>query len=135
MTDAAEVDVTRYERRDLDGVVDLCRAEGWPSFPADPERAHRVLTAPGVTAVVAREGDDVVGFAYIQSDGEIQAHLSNIAVARTRRRRGIGRRMLQLAIEIAGGQRIDLATESAPEFYESLTHQRWAGYRIHPPFT
>lgn len=50
-----------YARQDLEGVVRLCDHEGWPSFGADPERAHRVLTAPGVTAVVARDGSEVVG--------------------------------------------------------------------------
>lgn len=70
-----------YERSHLEGVVALCEAEGWPSYPADPERAHRALTAPGVTAVVAWDDGMVVGFAYLQSDGEIQAHLSNLAVA------------------------------------------------------
>ena len=47
----------------LDGVLSLCRAEGWPSFPDDPERAIRVLTAPGVTTVIALDDGKVVGFA------------------------------------------------------------------------
>lgn len=128
------VEVAHYERRDLNGVIVLCEAEGWPSFPADPERAHRVLTAPGVTTVVARDGSQVIGFAYLQSDGEIQAHLSNIAVARARRQQGIARQLLQLAIETAGGERIDLVTDTAPEFYASLAHKRMTGYRIYPPF-
>ena len=81
-----EVEVRRYARRDLMGVISLCDAEGWPSFVDDHERAHRVLTAPGVTSVVAVDGNEVVGFAYLQSDGEIQAHLSLIAVQRSRRR-------------------------------------------------
>lgn len=124
-----------YARADLDGVVSLCNAEGWRSLAADPERAHRVLTAPGVTAVVARDGSDVVGFAYVQSDGEIQAHLSSIAVDRSRRRQGIARQLLQLAIEQAGGERIDLITETSSDFYTALTHKRWDGFRIYPPFS
>ena len=65
---------------DLDGVLRLCEAEGWPSFPADPERASRVLTAPGVTTVVAVDDQRVVGFAQLFNDGELQAFLANIAV-------------------------------------------------------
>jgi ribosomal protein S18 acetylase RimI-like enzyme len=129
-----DVEIVGYEARDLDGIVELCRAEEWPSFPADPPRAHRVLTAPGVTAVVARDGETVIGFAYVQSDGEIQAHLSNIVVAEGHRRRGIARRMLQQAIEWAGGMRIDLITDSADDFYAALPHRRWSGFRIYPPF-
>ena len=71
----------------LPGIIQLCADEGWPSFQEDPDRTHRVLTDPGVPTVVALEDDQVVGFAYIQSDGEIQAHLSLIAVAETYRRR------------------------------------------------
>jgi ribosomal protein S18 acetylase RimI-like enzyme len=92
-----------------------------------------VLTAPGVTAVIARD-EEVVGFAYVQSDGEIQAHLSAITVRGSHRRRGIARRLLDEALTAAGGERIDLITDSAEGFYASLTHQRWAGFRIYPPF-
>jgi ribosomal protein S18 acetylase RimI-like enzyme len=128
------VKVERYKRQHLERVVRLCAEEEWPSFPADPERAHRVLTAPGVTGVVAIEGADVIGFAYLQSDGEIQTHLSLIAVDRTRRRRGIGRALIREALRIAGGERIDLVTDTAEEFYESLDHRRMTGYRLRPPF-
>jgi ribosomal protein S18 acetylase RimI-like enzyme len=121
-----------YQRDHLHGVIALCEAEGWPSFPADPERAHRVLTAPGVTAVIAVDGGDVVGFAYVQSDGEIQAHLSALAVRQSHRRRGIGRALLAEALARGGGQRIDLITDTAEEFYASLPHRRWAGFRIYP---
>ena len=108
--------------------------KGWPSFPEDPERAHRVLTAPGVTAVVARERDTVVGYAHFQSDGEIQAHLSSIAVDRDHRLQGIARQLLAVALDRAGGGRIDLVTDSAENFYEALEHKRWSGFRIYPPF-
>ena len=123
-----------YERWHLDAIVALCRDEGWPSFPEDPGRAHRVLTAPGVTAVVARDQGTVMGFAYLQSDGEIQAHLSNIVVAAARRRTGVARALLQGGIERAGGLRIDLITDTAAPFYESLAHRKMSGYRLYPPF-
>jgi ribosomal protein S18 acetylase RimI-like enzyme len=116
-------------------VLRLCEAEDWPSFPADPDRAHRVLTAPGVTAVVALEGGEVIGFAYLQSDGEIQAHLSLLAVAPSHRRLGVGRTLLDLAMREAGGTRLDLITNTAVEFYEQLAGDgRWRGFRLYPPF-
>jgi ribosomal protein S18 acetylase RimI-like enzyme len=129
------MEVVDYERGHPDAIVALCRDEGWPSFPEDPERAHRVLTAPGVTSVVALDNATVVGFAYLQSDGEIQAHLSDIVVAPSHRRTGVARALLQGGIERAGGVRIDLITETAMPFYQSLSHKRWNGYRIYPPFT
>ena len=117
---------------DLDGVVALCAAEGWPSFPEDPARALRALTAPGVTTVVASEGAAVIGFAQLLSDGEIQAHLSLIAVGADHRRKGVALAMLQEALRRAGGIRIDLVTDSAPDFYQALPHHRLDGFRIYP---
>ena len=68
-------EVRRFQPGDLDAVIALCADEGWPSFPEDPARALRALTAPGVTTFVADEAGRVVGFAQLLSDGEIQAHL------------------------------------------------------------
>jgi ribosomal protein S18 acetylase RimI-like enzyme len=121
-----------FEPADLPGVLELCAAEGWPSFPADAGRALRALTAPGVTTIVALEGDKVVAFAQLQSDGEIQAHLSLIAVDSGHRRHGLARALLRLALERAGGRRIDLVTDTAPDFYAALPHRRMQGFRIWP---
>jgi ribosomal protein S18 acetylase RimI-like enzyme len=124
--------VRAFEARDLAPVIALCAAEGWPSFPEDPARALRALTAPGVTTVVAVRGERVVGFAQLVSDGEIQAHLSLIAVAPEARRQGIAIEMLQASLARAGGVRIDLVTDTAPEFYAALPHHRFEGFRIYP---
>jgi ribosomal protein S18 acetylase RimI-like enzyme len=128
------MEVGLYGKDDLEGIVQLCSAEGWTSIPDDPARAHRALTAPGVSAVVAREGGTILGFAYLQSDGEIQAHLSLIAVDPTRRREGIARKLLDLAFREGGGLRIDLVTEGAEGFYEALTNRPMRGFRVYPPF-
>lgn len=117
---------------DLETVLDLCRQEGWPSFVSDPPRALRALTAPGVTTIVACDGDRVVGFAQLLSDGEIQAHLSLIAVDKAFRRRGIARKLIEVALLEAGGERIDLVTDTAPEFYAALPHLRMEGFRLYP---
>lgn len=45
-------------------------------MPSDAERAVRALTAPGVVTVVAVAGEEVVGFAQVLTDGEIQAYLT-----------------------------------------------------------
>lgn len=122
-----------YARGDLPGVIELCEAEGWPSFAEDPERAHRALTAPGVVTVVAVECEDFLGFAQLQSDGEIQAHLSVIAVDRQVRRGGVALALIEAALKAAGGpERIDLVTDSAPEFYAAMPHFRMSGSRICP---
>lgn len=124
--------VAQYEQAHLPGVLALCEAEEWPSLPADPERAHAVLTAPGVTTVIALDDDLVVGFAYLQSDGHIQAHVSQMAVHHAYRRKGIGRALLEYAAPLTGAQRIDLVTDSAEDFYSSFDHKKLSGFRIYP---
>jgi ribosomal protein S18 acetylase RimI-like enzyme len=121
----------RYAERDLDQVLALCVAEDWPSYPEDPVRAHSVFTAPGVISVVAEDDDDVVAFAYCQSDGAIQAHLSLLVVAASRRREGIARGLLALAFEHVGASRMDLITDSAEDFYRSMPHKEKPGFRIY----
>jgi ribosomal protein S18 acetylase RimI-like enzyme len=117
----------------LDGVLALCVTEGWPSLPADPVRALRALTAPGVTTVVALDGADVVGFAQLMSDGEIQAYLALLAVRADRRRSGLGRALVAEAVRLAGGQRVDLLSDDdAAAFYERLPHRRKHGFRLYP---
>src|SRR5215213_1812389 len=90
------------QRRDLEGVLDLCRAEGWPSLPADPARADRILTNPGVTTYVAVDGEAVAGFASVLSDGELQAYLATLVVARDRRRQRLGTRLVRAAFAACG---------------------------------
>jgi ribosomal protein S18 acetylase RimI-like enzyme len=124
-----------YARDHLAGVLQLCEAEGWPSLPADPERAARALAAPGVVTIVAVDGGDVVGFAQLLTDGEIQAYLCNLAVASSLRRRGIGRRLVEEAFARSGAQRIDLlAVDESADFYRRrFDHRALPGFRIYPP--
>jgi len=122
----------RVTREDLDGIISLCEAEGWPSYTADRENTWCALTAPGVSTVVAVETGQVVGFAQMQSDGMIQAHLSLIAVARHHRRQGIGRRLVEEALVRGGGKRVDLLSEGGEGFYQSFSHRQLPGFRIYP---
>ena len=83
--------------------------------------------------MVALAGERVAGFVQLQSDGVIQAHLSLIAVGRDWRKQGIGRRLIELAFERSGAQRLDLvSTEDADAFYESFVHRRFPGFRLYP---
>ena len=125
--------IVAIERAHLPLVLDLCAREGWTTFVEDPERAWRALTAPGVTTVVALVDDEAAGFAQVQSDGEIQAHLSNLLVAEAYRRAGVGRRLIEEAVRRAGGMRVDLlAWPGSEAFYRSFPHKEWTGFRIYP---
>jgi ribosomal protein S18 acetylase RimI-like enzyme len=127
------VEIHPFRAEHLDGLLALCVAEGWPGLPDDPRRAQRLLTAPGVTTVVAVVEGEVVGFAELLSDGELQAYLASIAVDSRFRRRGIGRALVDESLRRAGGERIDLLSEEASVgFYESFPHFRRPGLRLYP---
>jgi len=133
LRDNRAMEYEAFVARHLDGVLRLCRAEGWPSFPADSSRALAVLTAPGVVTVVAVEGERVLGFAQVLTDGAIQAYLCNIAVALERRRQGVGRRLVQEVFAQSGAERLDLISVSAADdFYQGFQHRTFPGFRIYP---
>ena len=124
-----------YAFEDLHDVLRLCAHEGWPSFLEDPARAHRALTAPGVTTLVASADERIVGFAQVLSDGEIQAYLCLIAVDAAYRRRGIARTLIETSLKVAGGVRLDLLTDSAEAFYRSMPNVTFNGFRIYPGYS
>ena len=129
------MNIRLYAPQDLAGILRLCELEKWSSYLENPERANRALTAPGVTTMVAEQETTIAGFAQLQSDGEIQAHLSLIAVDPAYRRRGVARLLIVAALRHAGGQRVDLVTDSADRFYENLPHFRMSGFRLYPEYT
>jgi ribosomal protein S18 acetylase RimI-like enzyme len=126
---AVDLRIVPYAPEHRRGVIALFAAELWPSYTRDPERTCRALLAPGATSLVALDGGAVVGIVQVQSDGEIQAHLSTLVVARPHRRRGIGRRLLADALGAAGGERMDLLS-IADDFYASMTNRRFSGWRL-----
>jgi ribosomal protein S18 acetylase RimI-like enzyme len=121
--------IVPYAPEHRPGAIALFAAELWPSYVRDPQRTCEALRAPGVTTLVALDGDRVVGVVQVQSDGAIQAHLSTIVVAQSHRRRGIGRALLAEALRAAGGERIDVLS-IADEFYASMTTRRFSGWRL-----
>ncbi|WP_276942835.1 GNAT family N-acetyltransferase [Ferrimicrobium acidiphilum] len=124
-----------YQEGDLDGVLALCRQEGWISYADDRDRARKVFTAPGVVAVVATTSSHIIGFAYFQTDRAIQAHLSLLVVEQTYRRLGAAKGIISYAFPLLGATRVDLITDTAEAFYRSLSHKEESGFRLYPPGT
>src|ERR1700689_1707912 len=89
----------RYAEDDLDEVIALCAGEDWPAYSNDQIRAHSAFTAPGVVSVVGVKDDEVIAFAYFQTDGAIQAHLTLLVVAPSHRRVGVAKGLLAFAFE------------------------------------
>jgi GNAT superfamily N-acetyltransferase len=129
MTQTAMPRLQAFTRGELDGAIELFAAAGWSTYTIDPEMTFRALSAPGSTTLVALEGATVVAVVQLQSDGEIQAHLSALLVARPWRRRGLGRELLREAVERAGGIRVDVLSRTG-RFYASLGGQPRPGFRL-----
>ncbi len=133
MNITVSVRVETFKPQHLEGILELCSAQGWSSFPDDPARALRSLTSPGSVAVVATAGRRVLGFCQVLSDGEIQACCTAILVAPDQRRRGLGRRLLAEGLRCSGALRLDLLADAdAVPFYRSLPHRSYPGFRIYP---
>lgn len=122
-----------FEPTHLEGVLELCRAQGWPSLPADPDRALQILSADRSITLCALENGAVVGCAFGFGDGAIDFYLSLLVVGSGHRRQGIGRRLIDGLFARTGTARIDLLAEpGSEEFYESLPHRPFRGYRLRP---
>jgi len=128
----SETEVRAFERDHLDGVFALVDAAGWETYSEDPERTYRALAAPGSTTLVALEDGRVAGLIQLQSDGEIQAHLSALLVGEEWRGRGISRTLLREGLQRAGGMRMDIIS-GAESFYSHLGAESKLGFRLRPP--
>ena len=90
-----------------------------------------MLCSPGSTTLVAVDDGVVAGLVQLQSDGEIQAHLSALLVGEPWRGRGISRQLLREVLQRAGGMRMDIIS-AAESFYTHLGAESKAGFRLRP---
>ena len=90
VTDGADVD--------LPSVVALYLAVGWTAYAADPQTLQAALRGSS-RVVVAREGAALVGLARVVSDGASIAYLQDVLVHPAHRRAGVGRALVEAALE------------------------------------
>jgi ribosomal protein S18 acetylase RimI-like enzyme len=130
------VEIVSYEPKFLDALLRLCRQEGWISFAADPERAGRAMTGPGVTALVAVEGEgaeqQALGFSQAVGDGCFGGYLCMLLVDPRARGRGIGKTLVERTLVESGVLRLDLlSSDRAMSLYERFPHNKIPGFRLY----
>jgi ribosomal protein S18 acetylase RimI-like enzyme len=127
------MEIVAYEPRHLHPILAMCRTEGWVTFSGNPERAGRAMSGPGVTALVAVDGEEVLGFAQTVGDGCFGGYLAMLLVKEASRGEGIGRQLVERTLIESGVLRLDLlSSEGAMSLYERFPHNRIPGFRLYP---
>lgn len=113
----------------LPGAINLFAAEDW-SYAEDEQRTWRALTAPGsLTLVALSHEQEVIGIAQVLSDGEVQAFLAIVLIARAHRRQGVARLLINEARARTRCLRLDVISCADP-LYEQLGFARVSGFRL-----
>lgn len=133
MSASSSIEYAELARDHLASLFELCEALEWPSYARDAERTWQVFRAPGSICQVALDVGRVCGVAQLQTDREIQAHLSMIGVLPSHRRRGIAQHLLREIFSLSGAQWLDLVSSGEQhEFYRRFAHSESRGFRLYP---
>jgi GNAT superfamily N-acetyltransferase len=103
---------------------------GWP-HPPTAHALHRAL-ARSTTCVLAREGEQVVGFVNALSDGALAAYLPLLEVRSDHRGRGIGTELVRRVLDVLSDvYMVDVVCDdSVVPFYERLGLTRLNGMAL-----
>lgn len=106
----------------FEGIIGLYRAHGW-THASDPTRLRTAIECSSL-AIVALEGDRVVGFARAMSDEAFAVYIADILVAPDRQRQGIGRTLTATILDHYPMDRFHhqvlIAERGAEGFYRRL---------------
>ncbi|MBB3646650.1 putative N-acetyltransferase YhbS [Rhizobium sp. BK619] len=112
----SQIDFAAFGSEHLGAALKLSRQAGWPHRPEDWEMAHALSEG-----VVAIEGDRVVGTVLVTPYKQDCATINMVIVDEAMRGRGLGRKLMQAAIELAGDRPLRLvATADGLPLYEKL---------------
>lgn len=112
-----QIDITAFGAEHLEGAVALSRGEQWPHRPEDWMMLQQLSAG-----VVALDADGkVVGTTFMTPYAEDYAMINLVIVDKSMRGLGLGRKMMERAIELAGNrpQRLT-ATQDGLPLYEKL---------------
>lgn len=116
LMDQEMIDLVAFDESHLDGAVLLSREAGWPHRRED--WAMLLALSHGF---VALQGDVVVGTAMLTPFGETCATVNMVIVAASMRGRGLGRKLMDAALQACGARECRLtATADGLPLYEKL---------------
>ena len=94
---------------DLDGLFALYQAEQWTNFTK--EKVAAMLAASASIYLVLEEAGEIIGFARYITDDVETTFIGEIIVAKSHRRQGLGRRLIEEIEARLPATRIELASE------------------------
>lgn len=116
--------IRAWSEADFPAIQRLSLAEGWPS-PTQRPADSLLAWQHSWPALVAVEGERVVGFVRGLTDGAITMFIAEMAVDAQLRGRGIGRTLLDVCHALYPTTRLDLlALDDARAFYKAC------GFRV-----
>jgi len=127
-----KVEIRPFAEADVDDVMHMAAAEGWPSLSSSARETCQLLGSPGSVALVAVVDGAVAGLAFGYGAGRVEGYLSELLVAAAYRRRGVGRALVEELFVRLDVDRLELLSSAEGEaFYRSFSHQLWRGYRLY----
>ncbi|ANM12953.1 MULTISPECIES: GNAT family N-acetyltransferase [unclassified Rhizobium] len=112
----SQIDFAAFGSEHLGAALNLSRQAGWPHRPEDWQMAFALSEG-----VVAIEGDRVVGTVLVTPYKQDSATINMVIVDEAMRGRGLGRRLMHAAMELAGDRPLRLvATADGLPLYEKL---------------
>ena len=138
----------REERLTAEEYIDfLKRTDLGSQYPRErfEERSARLVKSVSISLAARDEQDTLVGALFALTDYAYWLYITDLGVDRDYTRRGIGRRLMRAAHQLAGGEKdiavYLIANESAVPFYEKLgmeraedvmqyNHVEWTDYTV-----
>ncbi|WP_291581053.1 GNAT family N-acetyltransferase [Clostridium sp. UBA6640] len=124
-----DVSVRRFKESDFSSIQNLYKEEGWITFINRDKDALEAWKNSNI-AIVAVEGDKIVGLVRGLTDGNITTFIAEIIVHRAYRGKGIGKALLDICHQLYPKTRIELlADEEVYEFYTKNKFRKIMGFR------
>ncbi|CCE04378.1 putative acetyltransferase [Bradyrhizobium sp. STM 3843] len=119
---AKAIELVAFGPEHLKGALALSQQAGWPHRIEDWQTALALSTG---FAAVSRPGNDVIGTVLLTSYRDDAASISMVLVAKAMRGRGLGRKLMEAALALAGNRPLRLvATDDGLPLYQKLNFER-----------